>query len=61
MSEEPEVEAGGETAHVHGGHAPDDTPMRPLVSSTRAMSVKVPPISTPIRQAMFSLSVEELM
>src|SRR5207302_5145877 len=28
------------------------TPIRPLVSSTRARSVNVPPISIPIRQAM---------
>ena len=33
------------------------TPMRPLASSTRATSVNVPPISTPIRQAIAVLPV----
>src|SRR5579883_377263 len=32
-------------------------PMRPLVSSTTATSVNVPPISTPIRQAMRIVSL----
>src|SRR5262245_31007113 len=39
------------------------TPICPLASSTSATSVKVPPISTPIRQAMprLPLLVEDLL